>query len=104
MQTSFTPEQLADPHVAESEKILRKCVHCGICACARAAPAKPAAAGSTAIASDMRGKTTPVSNVFFFSIGASSSANRYTSLMSRHVLIRLRVQALVNALHRLRFP
>lgn len=31
MQTSFTPEQLADPHVAESEKILRKCVHCGFC-------------------------------------------------------------------------
>jgi len=31
MQTTFTPEQLADPHVAESEKILRKCVHCGFC-------------------------------------------------------------------------
>ncbi|MEO9339527.1 glycolate oxidase subunit GlcF [Mesorhizobium sp. SB112] len=31
MQTSFTPEQLADPHVEESEKILRKCVHCGFC-------------------------------------------------------------------------
>jgi len=31
MQTSFSPEQLADPHVAESEKILRKCVHCGFC-------------------------------------------------------------------------
>lgn len=31
MQTSFTPEQLADPHVAESEKIIRKCVHCGFC-------------------------------------------------------------------------
>ncbi|MCD7107476.1 glycolate oxidase subunit GlcF [Rhizobium sp. DKSPLA3] len=31
MQTSFTPEQLADPHVAESEKILRRCVHCGFC-------------------------------------------------------------------------
>jgi glycolate oxidase iron-sulfur subunit len=31
MQTHFTPEQLADPHVAESEKILRKCVHCGFC-------------------------------------------------------------------------
>ncbi|MCR4265578.1 glycolate oxidase subunit GlcF [Nitratireductor sp. ZSWI3] len=31
MQTSFTPEQLADPHVAESEAILRKCVHCGFC-------------------------------------------------------------------------
>jgi glycolate oxidase iron-sulfur subunit len=31
MQTSFTPEQLADPQIAESEKILRKCVHCGFC-------------------------------------------------------------------------
>src|SRR6218665_3190159 len=31
MQTSFTAEQLADPHVAESEKILRNCVHCGFC-------------------------------------------------------------------------
>lgn len=31
MQTSFTPQQLADPHIAESEKILRKCVHCGFC-------------------------------------------------------------------------
>ncbi|TWF57344.1 glycolate oxidase subunit GlcF [Neorhizobium alkalisoli] len=31
MQTSFTPAQLEDPHVAESEKILRRCVHCGFC-------------------------------------------------------------------------
>lgn len=31
MQTNFTAEQLADPHVATSEKILRKCVHCGFC-------------------------------------------------------------------------
>lgn len=31
MQTSFTAEQLADPQVAESEKILRRCVHCGFC-------------------------------------------------------------------------
>jgi glycolate oxidase iron-sulfur subunit len=31
MQTNFTAEQLADPHVAASEKILRKCVHCGFC-------------------------------------------------------------------------
>lgn len=31
MQTSFTPEQLADPHVAESESIVRRCVHCGFC-------------------------------------------------------------------------
>ena len=31
MQTNFTPEQLADPAVAMSESILRKCVHCGFC-------------------------------------------------------------------------
>ncbi|WP_426228968.1 glycolate oxidase subunit GlcF [Pararhizobium sp. DWP3-4] len=31
MQTNFTPDQLTDPHVAESEGILRKCVHCGFC-------------------------------------------------------------------------
>ena len=31
MQTSFTLAQLADPHVEEAEKILRKCVHCGFC-------------------------------------------------------------------------
>ncbi|HML08908.1 MAG TPA: glycolate oxidase subunit GlcF [Xanthobacteraceae bacterium] len=31
MQTSFTIAQLADPDVAESEKILRACVHCGFC-------------------------------------------------------------------------
>src|SRR5262245_6044666 len=31
MQTSFTLAQLADPRVAESEKILRACVHCGFC-------------------------------------------------------------------------
>jgi glycolate oxidase iron-sulfur subunit len=31
MQTSFTLAQLADPHVAESESILRACVHCGFC-------------------------------------------------------------------------
>ncbi|OHV85492.1 glycolate oxidase subunit GlcF [Ensifer sp. LCM 4579] len=31
LQTNFSPEQLADPHVAESEQILRKCVHCGFC-------------------------------------------------------------------------
>jgi glycolate oxidase iron-sulfur subunit len=31
MQTSFTPGQLEDPQVAESEKILRRCVHCGFC-------------------------------------------------------------------------
>jgi glycolate oxidase iron-sulfur subunit len=31
MQTHFTPEQLLDPHVRESETILRTCVHCGFC-------------------------------------------------------------------------
>jgi glycolate oxidase iron-sulfur subunit len=31
MRTSFTLAQLADPAVAESEKILRACVHCGFC-------------------------------------------------------------------------
>ncbi|WP_018688641.1 glycolate oxidase subunit GlcF [Ahrensia kielensis] len=31
MQTNFTSEQLEDPGVALSEKILRSCVHCGFC-------------------------------------------------------------------------
>lgn len=31
MRTEFRPEQLADPAVAHSESILRKCVHCGFC-------------------------------------------------------------------------
>jgi len=31
LQTSFTLAQLADPDTAESEKILRSCVHCGFC-------------------------------------------------------------------------
>ena len=31
MQTNFTLAQLADPEVAESESILRTCVHCGFC-------------------------------------------------------------------------
>src|ERR1043165_907710 len=31
MQTLFTLAQLADPQVAEAEKILRTCVHCGFC-------------------------------------------------------------------------
>jgi glycolate oxidase iron-sulfur subunit len=31
VQTDFTLEQLADPDVAASEKILRACVHCGFC-------------------------------------------------------------------------
>jgi glycolate oxidase iron-sulfur subunit len=31
MQTHFTPKQLIDPHIADSNSILRKCVHCGFC-------------------------------------------------------------------------
>src|SRR5690554_3445292 len=31
MQTNFSLAQLADPDVAESEKIIRTCVHCGFC-------------------------------------------------------------------------
>jgi glycolate oxidase iron-sulfur subunit len=31
MQTSFTLAQLADPGIAASNEILRKCVHCGFC-------------------------------------------------------------------------
>ncbi|WP_138932903.1 glycolate oxidase subunit GlcF [Roseovarius arcticus] len=31
MQTHFTPEQLADPDTAQSNQILRACVHCGFC-------------------------------------------------------------------------
>ena len=31
MQTTFTPEQLADPETAEANAILRTCVHCGFC-------------------------------------------------------------------------
>lgn len=31
MQTSFTLAQLANPDMAEAEKILRNCVHCGFC-------------------------------------------------------------------------
>ena len=31
METNFSLAQLADPAVAESEKILRACVHCGFC-------------------------------------------------------------------------
>ena len=31
MQTSFTLAQLADPDIAEADKILRTCVHCGFC-------------------------------------------------------------------------
>ena len=31
MQTFFDSARLTDPAVAESEKILRTCVHCGFC-------------------------------------------------------------------------
>jgi glycolate oxidase iron-sulfur subunit len=31
MQTSFSLAQLADPNVAEADRILRACVHCGFC-------------------------------------------------------------------------
>jgi glycolate oxidase iron-sulfur subunit len=31
MQTTFSPDQLADPVVTEADRILRKCVHCGFC-------------------------------------------------------------------------
>lgn len=31
MQTSFKKEQLENPEIQTSEKIFRKCVHCGMC-------------------------------------------------------------------------
>ena len=31
MQTNFTTKQLKDPRLAEAEKILGRCVHCGLC-------------------------------------------------------------------------
>lgn len=31
METIFTKDQLADPRMAEADKILRSCVHCGFC-------------------------------------------------------------------------
>ena len=31
MKTEFTPEQLTDPGLAEANRILRACVHCGFC-------------------------------------------------------------------------
>ena len=31
MRTEFTLAQLADPDIAEADKILRACVHCGFC-------------------------------------------------------------------------
>jgi glycolate oxidase iron-sulfur subunit len=31
MQTNFTPQQLENPRLAEANRILRRCVHCGLC-------------------------------------------------------------------------
>ena len=31
MQTNFTPEQLQEPRLKEVDRILRRCVHCGLC-------------------------------------------------------------------------
>src|ERR1700735_5153006 len=31
MRTNFALAQLADPHLADAERNLRRCVHCGIC-------------------------------------------------------------------------
>jgi glycolate oxidase iron-sulfur subunit len=31
MQTNFSPAQLTDPDIAEAERVIRKCVHCGFC-------------------------------------------------------------------------
>ncbi len=31
MQTNFSPEQLKNPDLAEADRILRRCVHCGLC-------------------------------------------------------------------------
>jgi glycolate oxidase iron-sulfur subunit len=31
MQTNFTAEQLSDPRLKEADRILRRCVHCGLC-------------------------------------------------------------------------
>ncbi len=31
MQTKFTSEQLTDPRIAEADRILQRCVHCGLC-------------------------------------------------------------------------
>jgi glycolate oxidase iron-sulfur subunit len=31
VQTQFSPDQLADPAMASSEGVIRKCVHCGFC-------------------------------------------------------------------------
>jgi len=34
MQTRFTPEQLSSPRIAEADRILKRCVHCGLCTAA----------------------------------------------------------------------
>lgn len=31
MQTNFSKEQLTDPRIAEADRILKRCVHCGLC-------------------------------------------------------------------------
>lgn len=31
MQTNFTKKQLEDPEIKNTEDVLRKCVHCGMC-------------------------------------------------------------------------
>ena len=31
MKTEFSPEQLRDPDIAQSNEILRRCIHCGFC-------------------------------------------------------------------------
>lgn len=31
MQTNFTSDQLTDPRIKEADRILRRCVHCGLC-------------------------------------------------------------------------
>jgi glycolate oxidase iron-sulfur subunit len=31
MQTTFTPQQIENPRIAEADGILRSCVHCGLC-------------------------------------------------------------------------
>src|SRR5262245_65770482 len=31
MQTNFTKRQLANPRIAEANKILQRCIHCGLC-------------------------------------------------------------------------
>jgi glycolate oxidase iron-sulfur subunit len=31
MQTNFSDQQLADPRLSEADRILRRCVHCGLC-------------------------------------------------------------------------